>query len=135
MRSFIRHPTDIPINCILQDHYYCIRNALLDVSAGGLSFSTDYYLPPGEIIQVNIYVQQPSFEADCEVMWCKKVDGYYHVGVKFEDEAEAFGFRMVEQVCHIEHYKRQVLNKEGRELDGQQAAEEWIVKYAAEFPR
>lgn len=135
MRHFIRHPTDIPINYVLQDHYYCIRNAMLDVSAGGLSFTTDHCIAPGETIHVNIYVQDPSFEADCEVKWCKRVDGYYHVGVRFKDSQEAFNFRMVEQVCHIEHYKRSVLAKEGRALTGEQAAQEWIAKFAGEFPR
>lgn len=135
MRHFIRHPTDIPINCVLNDHYYCIRNALLDVSAGGLSFATDHYIPPGETVHVNIYVQDPSFEADCKVMWCRKVPGGYHVGVKFEQAEEAFTFRMVEQVCHIEHYKRQVLETEGRDISSSEAAAEWITKYAADFPR
>lgn len=135
MRHFIRHPTDIPINYVMQNHYYCIRNAMLDVSAGGLSFTTDQYIDPGETIHVKIYVQDPSFEADCAVKWCKRVEGYYHVGVSFKDSAEAFSFRMVEQVCHIEHYKRKVLQNEGRRLSGEQAAQEWIEKYAREFPR
>ncbi|TCS43079.1 PilZ domain-containing protein [Reinekea marinisedimentorum] len=135
MRHFIRHPTDIPINCIMRDHYYCVRNALLDVSAGGLSFVTDNYIPPGESIHVNIYVQDPNFEADCDVKWCRRVDSCYHVGVKFKDSAEAFSFRMVEQVCHIEHYKRKVESEEGRELSSEQAAEEWIARYAPKFPR
>jgi hypothetical protein len=42
---------------------------------------------------------------------------------------------MVEQVCHIEQYKADVLKKEGRELTGEEAAKEWILKYAKDFPR
>ncbi len=135
MRHFIRHPTDIPINCVLKDRYYCVHNAVLDVSAGGLRFATDHYIPPGESIHVNIYVEDPSFEADCEVKWCRQVESLYHVGVNFLTESEAFSFRMIEQVCHIEHYKRQVLTEEGREINGEQAAREWIAKYARSFPR
>lgn len=135
MRHYIRHPTDIPINCVLKDHYYCIHNAMLDVSAGGLRFATDHYIPPGEMIHVNIYVQDPCFEADCIVKWCRRVDTVYHVGVNFQTSSEAFSFRMVEQVCHIEHYKRQVYRAEGRVLNGEQAAQEWIDKYAGHFPR
>jgi hypothetical protein len=108
---------------------------MLDVSAGGLSFSTDHFIPPGETVHVNIYVQDPSFEADCEVKWCKRVEGYYHVGVRFKDSAEAFSFRMVEQVCHIEHYKRKVQTDQGRDISSEEAAQEWIAKYAGEFPR
>lgn len=135
MRSFIRHPIDIPINCMIQNHYYCVRNALLDMSVGGLSFATDCYIAPGEIIHVNIYVQEPKFETDCEVRWCKQVESCYHVGVAFQDAEEAFTFRMVEQICHIEHYKRKVQGQEGRLISGEQAASEWIDKYAQQFPR
>ena len=41
---------------------------------------------------------------------------------------------MVEQICHIEHYKSEVLAREGRHLDGEQAAREWIQKFAHGFP-
>lgn len=135
MRHFIRHPTDIPINYVLDDRFYRIRNAMLDVSAGGLSFSTDHFIDPGIRIHVTICVHEPYFEADCDVKWCRRVERYYHVGVSFKDSAEAFSFRMVEQICHIEHYKRKVLAQEGRQLSGEQAAQEWISKFADKFPR
>jgi hypothetical protein len=41
---------------------------------------------------------------------------------------------MVEQICHIEAYRRNILQTEGRVLDGRSAALEWIDKYAADFP-
>lgn len=41
---------------------------------------------------------------------------------------------MVEQVQHIEHYRQEVLRVEGRELDGDSAALEWITRFAAHFP-
>lgn len=135
MRHFIRHPTDIPIHCSFQDNHYVIFNALLDVSAGGLSFVTNTYINHGIHLNIRIPVQEPAYAADCEVKWCRRVEPYYHVGVRFKDVDEAFGFRMVEQVCHIEHYRKEVLDSEGRSLSGEEAAMEWIQKYAQEFPR
>ena len=41
---------------------------------------------------------------------------------------------MVEQLCYIERYRRETLEKEGRDLDSTQAAMEWVSKYAASFP-
>jgi hypothetical protein len=41
---------------------------------------------------------------------------------------------MVEQLCHIEHYRKEVRDTEGRILDGEAAAREWISKFAAKFP-
>jgi hypothetical protein len=40
---------------------------------------------------------------------------------------------MVQQVCQIEHYKNIVYEREGRILDGNEAAAEWIQKHAADF--
>ena len=42
---------------------------------------------------------------------------------------------MVEQICYIEHYKREVLKNEGRILSGKDAALEWVKKNAADFPK
>jgi hypothetical protein len=39
---------------------------------------------------------------------------------------------MVEQVCQIEHY-RQELRRDGRELDSETAAREWIERFGSEF--
>jgi hypothetical protein len=47
---------------------------------------------------------------------------------------EAFKVRMVEQICHIEHYRKEVLASEGRRLTTQEAATEWISKYSSKFP-
>ena len=56
------------------------------------------------------------------------------IGIEFAAEAEAFRARMVEQICHIERYHRQQ-QAEGREVSEEQAAIEWIDRYAATFPR
>jgi hypothetical protein len=42
---------------------------------------------------------------------------------------------LVEQVCHIEQYKKEVFLKEGRLLSGDEAAAEWIEKFANQFPQ
>ena len=47
---------------------------------------------------------------------------------------EAFKVRMVEQICHIEHYRKEVLASEDRRLTSQEAATEWIGKYSSKFP-
>jgi hypothetical protein len=45
-----------------------------------------------------------------------------------------FAVRMVEQVCQIYHYQREVLEKEGRSLSGADATAEWVAKYVRDFP-
>jgi hypothetical protein len=53
--------------------------------------------------------------------------------VEFIESKDAFRIRMVEQICHIEHYKNEIREKEGRLLNGREAALEWINKYAGSF--
>ncbi len=132
MRSFIRHPSDIPIEF---GGVECSgTERLANVSYGGVSVHVGSPLQPGSNVTLRIRWVTPSFEAECRVVWCRPEQGGFLVGVAFLDAEVAFRARMVEQVCHIEHYKRQVKAREGRNLTSQDAAQEWICKHAAEFP-
>lgn len=133
MRRFIRHPVDIPINYRLLNNPG-EKEKLKNVSRGGLCFKTNEAIPVGVTIRVEIPACQPKFESEGTVVWCSQADGTYNIGVQFDDCASEFNLRMVEQVCYIEHYKNYVWEKEGRLLTGEEAATEWIQKYAAVFP-
>ena len=135
MRKYIRHPSDIPIEYDLEEVVAEKREYLNDISKGGLSFKSNRHINTGSLIQIRIPIREPVFEAEGVVVWCRKNNGYYDVGVEFRDLHAGFGLRMVEQVCHIEQYKKDVLKNEGRELSGEEAAVEWITKYAKDFPR
>lgn len=134
MRKFIRHPSDIPIEVYLEDVVSHKREYLNNVGVGGLSFKSKVYLEKETVIKVKIPLVKPVFEATGRVAWCEQADGYFNVGVEFLEVDSAFRARMVEQVCHIEHYKKEILEKEGRTLSGEEAAVEWIKKYADLFP-
>lgn len=135
MRRYIRHPSDIPIEYEIQNAAESRAERLSNVSLGGLSFFSSTEVSIGSTIRVRISMVQPQFEASGKVVWCFRHDEHYEVGIELTDHDEAYRARMIEQVCHIEHYKRDVLQKEGRKLTGEQAAMEWISKYAAEFPK
>jgi hypothetical protein len=76
----------------------------------------------------------PPFEAMARVAWCRPDGDAFLVGVEFLDSDDAFQSRMVQQVCSIENYKQDVAAKEGRVLSSQEAAAEWISKFAGRFP-
>ena len=134
MRQFIRHPTDMPIEYDIGDVAVNKKEYLNDISHGGLSFRSNIYIEPGSVINIRIPIHKPVFNAKGIVVWCRKNDGYYEVGVEFEEGKTEYGVRMVEQVCYIEHYKNEIWEKEGRKLSGTEAAAEWIKKYAKDFP-
>jgi hypothetical protein len=132
-RRFIRHPTDIPIH-VEADEAASVRRDLANVSQGGLCFHSRAGLPIGAVVRLEIPVDKPPFTAQAIVVWCQGAKGDQQIGVRFLDEQTAFAARMVEQVCHIQEYRRRVLADEGRDLSGEQAATEWIARFAGDFP-
>lgn len=135
MRKFIRHPSDIPIEFSIEELAVNDKEYLNDISFGGLSFRSRTVVEAGAVIIIRIPFLNPEFHTRGVVKWCRRHGDVYDVGVAFDDQEEAFKTRMVEQICHIEHYKREVHEKEGRVLTGEEAAVEWIRRYAARFPK
>jgi hypothetical protein len=135
MRHFIRHPSDVPIEILYAMTKGFVARHTQDVSFGGLAFYSDTAVEPELIISLRIPVLRPAFEVPAaRVSWCQHKGIRYAVGVEFLDSAEAYRVRMIEQVCHIESYRRCVEQKEGRHLTAEEAAEEWINQYASSFP-
>lgn len=134
MRRYIRHPSSMPIDYRLSEGDAGLQR-LRNVSAGGICFTVQKAMEPGAVVQINIRVGDQDFVADGEVMWCKGVNGHHDVGVRFSDAATVFTVRMVEQLCYIEQYRQTVLRDEGRKLSSEEAASEWVSRYAADFPQ
>ena len=113
-----------------------VDQTITNVSLGGLAFISPNSLSVLDRVRVSISI----LERDCElignVVWCEKsdTDSGYEIGIEFEKSRDVFRLRMIEQICHIEHYRGEVLRIEGRELSTQEAASEWIPKYAGDFP-
>lgn len=135
-RQYIRHPSDIPISWQLGELIAPGTEYLRDISEGGLAFTSQHAVPAAALIEIHIPVQHPEVNIHGIVVWCRPLEhGEYIVGVRFIDASVRFRMRMVEQICHIEHFKKEILENEGRELTGEQAALEWIKRFAKDFPR
>lgn len=134
MRQFIRHPAEIPIEVWREDHRSSGAPSTRNVSLGGLAFRSANRLDPGAVVEVEIPFVLPGFKTAARVVWCSPSSDAFELGVEFLDAEDAFRARMVEQVCHIEEYRRAVQRDEGRVLTVEEAASEWIAKYASRFP-
>lgn len=132
-RQFIRHAVEVPLEVSVVDHAPIPMRQGLNISFGGLAFLFEEPIEVGTIIQLKIPTVHPPFEARARVVWCRPEGDKYCVGVAFMDSTDAFQSRMVEQVCAIEVYRQQALD-EGRVLNMQEAAAEWIEKHAGSFP-
>ncbi len=133
MRNFIRHPVDIPIEIHHAGLVSPQEQLLQDIGVGGLSLQLDHSLEKGTMVDIKIPISKPPFETKAKVVWCEKKGQQFNIGVEFKEEKEAFRARMVEQVCYIQHYKKEIAEREGRILNGREAAQEWISKYAKNF--
>ena len=135
MREYIRHPSDIPIKYHIQGLEAAGHtDALKNISAGGLSFRSSVEIKENTPIVINIPVVKPGFRVRGVVVWCHPSDNVYDIGVRFLDKETEFRVRMIEQICYIEHYRKEVLLNEGRRITSEQAALEWIEKFAQDFP-
>ncbi len=132
MRNYIRHPTSIPIrvSAISQNDTQVVTNNL---SAGGLSFYTDIPIKVGSIVDLMIPCISPDYQGEGIIVWRRNQQPQgFEVGVRFANDDEYFRVRMVEQVCQIENYRRE-LAEVGRNLTTEEAAIEWIKRFAAHF--
>jgi hypothetical protein len=132
-RRFMRHPTEVPIEVSrVQDASPRKVKRMKDISAGGLAFICTTVWEPGTSIRVRLPMVKPAVEATGRVVWCKKRQSYYEVGVSFSEPNDAFAVRMVEQLCQIEMYRKRQ-ESEGRQISSEEAAMEWISRYAEDF--
>ncbi|PHS70223.1 MAG: pilus assembly protein PilZ [Methylophaga sp.] len=131
-RKYIRHPVDIPIVLTVADELD--TQYTKDICAGGLCFVCDHAVKAGQHIQIAISTYKFVFDAEGIVCWCRSDGQAYLIGMAFQDKSVAYAVRMVEQICHIENYRQQILAKTGVELSNQQAAQQWIDKHAGSFP-
>ena len=132
MRQYIRHPADIPITVECQK--IAKPRKLRDIGYGGLSFCSQERLDKGIKVSITIDMVSPPCNVVGHVIWCKPYEDQFELGVAFENEDDAFKTRMVEQICHIQQYKHDVLEREGRDLTNQEAALEWVERFAHTFP-
>ena len=134
MRRYVRHPADIPIEVKTRGQMTHGIHNTVNLGVGGLAFRCGRDFAQGEVVHIRIPFVQPPFDVEARVAWCKPHDGGFELGVEFLNRDDANMTRMVEQVCHIANYRNSIRRTEGRELSPEEAAREWISKYAAKFP-
>lgn len=134
-RTFVRHPSEVAIRIHSEGVPRHASRRMQNISEGGLSCRSEEPLQVGCRVSVTIPIVSPPFVAAGEVVWCRHSHACFELGIQFLEEESAYAARMVEQLCYIERYRHEIMLREGRMLDSDAAAVEWIEKYAADFPR
>lgn len=135
MREFIRHASEVPVAVKVTGETGSRYGHLRDVSVAGLAFEVARRIKVGS--RLNFYVPSLSDEpaGRGRVVWCRPLRASFRLGLEFEHTYDAYRARVVEQLCLIENYRQEVKLNEGRNLDPEQAAAEWIEAYAADSDR
>ncbi len=134
-QGFIKHPNDIPLDFSIDTPPAYVAANKLKVHEGGMVFEANASLPIGARIHLTVNLKNNDFILTGIVAHCIYIDdNRCHVGVQFEQDNEHHSMRMIEQACHIEHYRKQACQY-GRSISEEEAAKEWISRFAAHFPR
>jgi len=124
---------DIPIEVRFGDLVAHETDYINNIGSGGLSFRSKTPLDIGILIKIKIPLNRPVFEAEARVVGCKKNYEHFDIGVEFTGQKDALRIKMAEQICLIEEYKKELCDKLGKPVSGEEAALDWIKKFADKF--
>jgi len=133
MKRTIIHPPVIPLAITKCDEADLTKKNLRKKDRIRLAIQTDVLIEPKSEVQINYPVTDKDYIVAGTVIKCEEDNGQYNIVVEFSDPNNVTRVRMVEQICRIELYKREVLQNESRSITKTQAALEWIDKYAKDF--
>lgn len=136
-RKYLRHSMAAPLSCAVRAANAEEVVGLLDISDGGACFSSTKSYAKGQAIELRF----PVFK-DCSVIpgaiaWTrpdKDVPGSHRYGIKFADETDKAMLRLVEMICHIMTYRAMQEHLTGKTMSADDAARDWLSKYADTFP-
>ncbi|NRB41167.1 MAG: PilZ domain-containing protein [Pseudomonadales bacterium] len=142
MRRFVRHPSNMPIDIstmvdgkVNSDYSHKEFTQLDNLSSGGICCKVKHFIPKGTHVNIHIPSVQKDYEGYGVSAWCRNSStSGYELGIRFDSDNDAFNYHMVEQICLIEEYRQLALSKEGRTISSEEAAIEWIGKFADKFP-
>jgi hypothetical protein len=134
VRKYIRHPVEIPLEYVITGESFEKRKYSQNISIGGICFRSEEKLTSGLILLIKIPSIDSKFEGVGRVIWCLDKENCFEIGVEFVDEEDAYRARLIEQICYIKKYQKDILEQEHRELSDEQAAEEWTRIFAKNFP-
>lgn len=126
--SYIQHPSNIPLQlsaCHCHPHHRTPMPL-------GLICHSDTYWEGGDYIELKSPLA-PEVHAQGQILWCRRHHKGYQIAIAFYSSDDLYRIRMLEQLCHINHYHKQQ-KRQGKVIPLDVAANEWIEKFAAHFP-
>jgi hypothetical protein len=136
-RQFLRHPLDVPLRCTVKSVAEQDAAGLRNISDGGAAFYSSHKYRKGQAVEMTFPVFKTCPIIRGKIIWAmpdKDVPGQFINGLKYADARDRKLIRLVEQICHIMSYRVMQEHLTGKVLSAEEAAKEWIGKYADSFP-
>jgi c-di-GMP-binding flagellar brake protein YcgR len=140
-RHFIRHPLCFPLSYKVSEDdksdHPVRRSTSINLSMGGILFSTKHRVDKGAKIIVKMPFQDKVFNVRGKVVRCvkKKKSDLYNVGVCFYKLSDAHKAKLIEQLYLISEYRDLRTIETGKEISFEKASREWIKRYSKRFKR
>jgi hypothetical protein len=136
-RQFLRHPLDVPLRCTIKSATDEDNAGLRNISDGGAAFFSQKKYRKGQSVELSFPVFKSTPVIRGKVIWTmtdKDSPGQFVNGLKYADGRDRKVLRLVEQICHIMSYRVMQEHLTGKVMSADEAAREWISKYADSFP-
>lgn len=130
--KFVAHPNDIPLHIEEVNHSYSQESLTVDGFCG-ISYLCERSYQSGQSVQLKLTEIDPDFCVIGRIYQCVEEDNSFRIFIEFPKREDCYCVRMIEQLSHIEHYRRQA-KLQGRRLSFNEAATEWIQQFASTFP-
>ncbi len=133
--GYLQHPSEVPLYAKRKKSRQKDTTSQEQTALNtGLCFRTTDSFAADTTIEITLFLNGSALNAEARVAWVEKDGDSHWVGVNFTNSESSYTMRMAEQICQIEHYRQDVLATQGRRLSQEQAAAEWVERYAARFP-
>ena len=133
MTPFIEHPRCVPVSlCATSARPFRNVNSASRHNGGIELFSHLGYMP-GTALEVRVCIEGQQLCYRGLVVWRRHTEAGYELGLVFASDRDAFRARMVEQLCHIEAWRRRHTGS-GIPVEFEMAAAQWIARQSAGFP-
>lgn len=126
-RKHKRYPVAYPIEC---DKYGKeLTLTLVDVSRGGVSFSSPREIAANERVKVKLFLKTRMFSLPIEVVHSQKIkNDLYNTGARFLDVPDEFREHLEKEINEITQHHRESNLYKRKNVSFQKASEEYLEK-------
>ncbi len=130
---YLRHAAKVPI-AWREIPRHLARPGEIGTDAGvGMRFLSSRPARAGALVEATLTVAGEACRFRGTVRWVRPQGHRFEIALRLAGPEHALRARLAEQACRIEVYRRSLSRRASRPVGIEQAAREWVERYAARF--